>query len=1117
MPGFVKTKEDERLWSKAKGIAEKSGHNEDWAYITGIFKKMKGGKVGGMKPNYEFKSGPAAKNASPATTWTVYLFGQKGNILFEKAFEARDYHDAMTKGHKLVQPHVRKHKDAEDWVVEETTAKRAKTDPAEELAIRFLLAEDAIEHDGKAKTAARQNPRAVKHFDLWIIKYDYPTKGDYAWTGSGLKPGYKMWRGVTPKEFPSEQAAVREIRDIVLDHIIQYKVGFDQYITGWGGRRASKQTETFSKSMKVHKTDGRAITLPAGFEYEVLGEQGDKVRFTGENRKYEYVVPKEKMPKTAKSNAKVVEVPGSFHAVKVESPKAKRTEFPFEGYIDFQGLKIDVENVKGSTRSGTGPEGDWSTHMFAHYGEIRDTESTDGDKLDVYVGDNHDSSLVVVIHQHNPWDGSYDEDKVVIGCESIEEAIGLYKKQYDRPGFFKEKEYTAMPIGAFWRWVHDKNNKGRKVTASNTALRKLYKIAKKVVMHLAEGMTRHSGPNFNWDTVFPEMCLNMVAIEWSNAHDHGMEHNPAAAKAASDFVKKGPGRPIVLRLAQDAAKVYQGRVAASKEDSEDYSNKLSSDVISALAVIWKDKIPGGLGDKKKPSDFDQTQLAKGKKVEREHTDDPYMAEEIAMDHLTEDPDYYKKLEKMEKEGSVKPRVMWKKGYTEGSPGAINKAKIAMGNALALLRAISWNYLTSHWQIGGEASYGDHLLFERLYTKTVEETDALAEKLVGTYGIAAVDGLDQARMLAYILKDFDIGCPFERGIKFEQVFQAFIERALDELEDGDQLSLGMDDFLRTMANDHETHLYLLQQRQGGVKMARIMSADEAPNWAKGKKFTHPETKNKVQWGSLPADEQAKLREKNKGKGESVSGAKDLIVEAKHGLGEATKRFHSDGGWGKSKPEIVSAGKALLKTLDDAAKAVEEAVKSGKAGEPPKVLGEVDAAFKAYDKLIWADHDKSGFQGASHAAIGLYDDLKGPAKKLKKMHKTWGKETFGDKAKSWFSKKAEREFAARCILRLAATAITDTASFYAISPEQLYNLVKDGNWMARANDLWGGGTGWDEYKQNAMEDDIRERGGAVFHTGGDGPWDVRVEGSVAEFGAIENLANSVLATFKGSGRR
>ena len=99
-------------------------------------------------------------------------------------------------------------------------------------------------------------------------------------------------------------------------------------------------------------------------------------------------------------------------------------------------------------------------------GEIRGTEGVDGDKLDVYVGENHDSPVVVVIHQHNPWDGKYDEDKCMIGFDSVEEAIGAYKKQYDRPGFYREDEHTAIPIGAFWRWVQNTRNKGKKVTAA---------------------------------------------------------------------------------------------------------------------------------------------------------------------------------------------------------------------------------------------------------------------------------------------------------------------------------------------------------------------------------------------------------------------------------------------------------------------------------------------------------------------------------------------------------------------------------------------------------------------------------------------------------------------------
>lgn len=48
-------------------------------------------------------------------------------------------------------------------------------------------------------------------------------------------------------------------------------------------------------------------------------------------------------------------------------------------------------------------------------------------------------------------------------------------------------------------------------------------------------------------------------------------------------------------------------------------------------------------DGMKPSDFDQEQLYIGTQVEREHTDDVREAQRIAMDHLAEDADYYKKL------------------------------------------------------------------------------------------------------------------------------------------------------------------------------------------------------------------------------------------------------------------------------------------------------------------------------------------------------------------------------------------------------------------------------------------------------------------------------------------
>jgi hypothetical protein len=59
----------------------------------------------------------------------------------------------------------------------------------------------------------------------------------------------------------------------------------------------------------------------------------------------------------------------------------------------------------------------------------------------------------------------------------------------------------------------------------------------------------------------------------------------------------------------------------------------------------RERLVGGLGDYRPDSDFDPVQLARGIKVEMEHTNDPQVAKEIAKDHLTEDKLYYIKLVK----------------------------------------------------------------------------------------------------------------------------------------------------------------------------------------------------------------------------------------------------------------------------------------------------------------------------------------------------------------------------------------------------------------------------------------------------------------------------------------
>jgi hypothetical protein len=67
-----------------------------------------------------------------------------------------------------------------------------------------------------------------------------------------------------------------------------------------------------------------------------------------------------------------------------------------------------------------------------------------------------------------------------------------------------------------------------------------------------------------------------------------------------------------------------------------------------ILIKESEKMKGGLGDNRPDSDFNQEQLKNGIEVESEHTKDRKIAKEIAKDHLSEDPNYYKKLKKIEK-------------------------------------------------------------------------------------------------------------------------------------------------------------------------------------------------------------------------------------------------------------------------------------------------------------------------------------------------------------------------------------------------------------------------------------------------------------------------------------
>ena len=139
----------------------------------------------------------------------------------------------------------------------------------------------------------------------------------------------------------------------------------------------------------------------------------------------------------------------------------------------------------------------------------------------------------------------------------------------------------------------------------------------------------------------------------------------------------------------------------------------------------------------------------------------------------------------------------------------NSSQELLKEMLAFLRAQSWLLISLHWQVKGSNFYELHLLFERLYGALGGQIDSLAEKIVGYYGSEAVEMNDSMSRAQKWLKEWK-GEPVDAALASEKQLQTLIRQTYETMKEKKELSLGLDDFLMALANDHETHLYLLGQ-------------------------------------------------------------------------------------------------------------------------------------------------------------------------------------------------------------------------------------------------------------------------------------------------------------------
>lgn len=139
-----------------------------------------------------------------------------------------------------------------------------------------------------------------------------------------------------------------------------------------------------------------------------------------------------------------------------------------KGVVDWNGLKVAIENPRGSVRKGKAKIGgmirEWSVKMQDHYGYIKRSLGADGDQVDVFMGPNPKSELVFVIDQTD-FNGKFDEHKAMLGYDSRAEAMTAYDRAFsDNRGFERMGNIEEMTVQEFKDWVHsDKPRKAKKV------------------------------------------------------------------------------------------------------------------------------------------------------------------------------------------------------------------------------------------------------------------------------------------------------------------------------------------------------------------------------------------------------------------------------------------------------------------------------------------------------------------------------------------------------------------------------------------------------------------------------------------------------------------------------
>lgn len=135
----------------------------------------------------------------------------------------------------------------------------------------------------------------------------------------------------------------------------------------------------------------------------------------------------------------------------LDSIEAKESILKPNKPVNVGDIAITIESEKGTMRRGIDHNGkEWATELKDDYGYFNLTTGSDGDEIDVYINSdievNEIKTKQVFYLKQRTGRGEFDEDKFILGADSLKDAKRIYYRNYD-DGYVNSGSWHEVSFG----------------------------------------------------------------------------------------------------------------------------------------------------------------------------------------------------------------------------------------------------------------------------------------------------------------------------------------------------------------------------------------------------------------------------------------------------------------------------------------------------------------------------------------------------------------------------------------------------------------------------------------------------------------------------------------------